>query len=352
MFELEQRAYPAAHRLLNDLSSTHAAIAAVLDGTIDGQVWVDRISDPRVALVANGDAYFLAGSPDQAARSFPELKRLMPEWAYVFIEDRWQDYLGEIWSNPFALPHPRIRLGLLGGPGGGMAVVLPDGFTLAPIDQALLDLGPGNLDTVADLMERWRSSGLFLEKAIGFCVLHDGCIVSHCATDSVSGDRCELGVGTEPTYRRLGLGKAAAAATVAECVRRGVNRIEWHTHASNRGSIAIARACGLEELDRHMAYSGNLPAENVGDLDVSSCRAWAQHLERASDQIGWYRFHAAGAWTLAGEHERALENLRLLVDRGWEGEAEWLESYWAIQALVRDPQFEAIVERQRAASGG
>ena len=348
MFLLEQAAYPAAQRRLKDLASIHVAIAAVLDGTIDGEVWVDRPVEPRIALLANGDAYYLAGLPDEASDSLAGLKELIPAWAYFFVEDHWSDRLGAIWSNTFALPHPRVRLGFSGASHGPAATALPEGFRLVPIDQRLLDLEPGNIETVTDLMEGWASAELFLESAIGFCVLYDGCIVSHCATDSVSGSRCELGVGTEHGYRRLGLAKVAAMATVAECVRRGRPDIEWHTHASNKGSIAIAKGCGLSERDRHIAYSGNLPAENVGDLDPATCRDWGLHLERASHHISWYRFHATGAWTLAGDRPRALANLRQLVDGGWEGEAEWLEGYWAVQSLVDDPEFKAIVAKQRA----
>ncbi|OWZ90171.1 hypothetical protein B9J07_29030 [Sinorhizobium sp. LM21] len=208
MFLLEQAAYSAAQALLNDFSSTHVAIAAVLDGTIDGEVWVDRPVEPRVALLANGDAYYLAGLPDEVVDSFANLKELIPDWAYFFVEDRWSDRLGDIWSNRFARPHPRVKMGLPGASLGLAATVLPDGFRLVPIDQRLLDLEPGNIETVTDLMEGWASPELFLENAIGFCVLYDGSVVSHCATDSVSGTRCEVGVGTEPAYRRLGLGKA------------------------------------------------------------------------------------------------------------------------------------------------
>lgn len=350
MYKLEQEAYPAAHSLLNDLSATHVAISAVMEGAIDGDVWVDRPVDPTVAVLTNGDAYYLAGSPDLAIASYPALKELIPDWAYFFIEDRWADSLGNIWSNPFALSHPRLRFGLKDNASAAQTPpALPEGFRLQPISQALLDLEPGNLDTVTDLMEGWGSPDLFLAKAVGFCVLHGGKIVSHCATDSVSGNRCELGVGTEPGYRRLSLGRAAVAASISECLRLGLSGIEWHTHASNRGSIAIARATGLVEVDRHMAYSGNLPAENVGDLDLTTCRDLGVHLEGASEHVAWYRFQAAGAWALAGERQRALENLRRLVDGGWEGEAEWLEGYWALTSLINDPEFEAIVARQRAA---
>lgn len=88
------------------------------------------------------------------------MKRLIPAWAYLFVEDRWSGRLNDIWSNSFALPHPRIRLGLSGAHRTGVAAALLDGFHLARIDQALLDLDPGNLDAVTDLMDGWRSSEL------------------------------------------------------------------------------------------------------------------------------------------------------------------------------------------------
>ncbi|MBD9497650.1 hypothetical protein [Ensifer sp. ENS01] len=153
MFLLEQVAYPAAHTVLKCISSTHLAIDAVLDGIVEGKVWVDRPVEPRVAVLANGDAYYLAGLLDEAGDSFAALKELIPDWAYFFVEDRWSDRLGDIWSNRFARPHPRVRMGLPGASLGLAATVLPDGFRLVPIDQRLLDLEPGNIETVTDLME-------------------------------------------------------------------------------------------------------------------------------------------------------------------------------------------------------
>ncbi|MBD9596474.1 hypothetical protein IB270_26975 [Ensifer sp. ENS05] len=79
MFLLEQAAYPAAQSLLKGFSSTHVAIAAVLDGIIEGEVWVDRPVEPRVVLLANGDAFYLAGLPDEAGDSFADLRELIPD---------------------------------------------------------------------------------------------------------------------------------------------------------------------------------------------------------------------------------------------------------------------------------
>jgi hypothetical protein len=48
MFKLEQKAYPVAQTLLNDLSSVHVAIAAIVDTSIDGDIWVDDRTDPKL----------------------------------------------------------------------------------------------------------------------------------------------------------------------------------------------------------------------------------------------------------------------------------------------------------------
>ncbi|MBZ7925818.1 hypothetical protein LAC81_20495 [Ensifer adhaerens] len=68
-----------------------------------------------------------------------------------------------------------------------------------------------------------------------------------------------------------------------------------------------------------------------------------------SEHIAWYRFQATGAWALVGERQRSLENLRRLVDGGWEGEAEWLEGYWALASLINDPEFGGLRRAERAA---
>lgn len=347
MFKIEQGTYSVAQTILDELATIHVAIASVLDGTIDGEVWLDHVASPAVALIANGDAYYLAGDADCSARTLAGIRRVIPDWAYLFVEKPWLAQLGPVWSNAFALEHPRIRMGL--APDRLVKPLLPPaGFELVPIDRALFDRRPGNLERLEDEIEGWRSPDAFFEAALGYCALHDGRIVSHSLTDSVSDSRCEVGVGTLPEFRRLGLGCAVASATIAECVRRGLHAIEWHSHASNRGSLAVAATVGLVELDRHVAHSCSLPAENPGDLETGYCLELARHFEKAGEAINWCRFHAAGAWALAGEDERALESARLLIEGGWEGEAEWLEEFWALQTLRGDPAFQALLSRQRA----
>lgn len=299
---LDETAYEAVRPLLTQTISLHAPAAAILAGVLDGKVWADDPDQPAVVLVSDGEVSYLAGAPDRLQQPLA-LRGLIPAWTYFFPEDNWVPRLPEIWDNPFARPHPRLRFALE-RPAGDVA--LPDGFELVQINRSNLDRYPALREFAEDAAGGWRSFEHFLNVGVGYVVLHHGAVVSHCLADCVMSSRAELGVGTDDGFRRLRLGQAAAAAAVSECLRRDIVDVGWHCHASNAGSIRIAEAVGFRQRDAYVAYSSNLPAENVGDLSEAQCRDWAAHLEAAAASVIWHDFHAAGAWTLAGEPERAL----------------------------------------------
>lgn len=347
MYKLDPARFAVAEPLLDRLTATHASIEAVASGVLDGDIWVDDPTRPRVALLCEGgDGYYLAGDVDHQP-SYAALKRTIPHTAYL-IPDRveWGEVLADIWDNPYARLHRRKAFRHIGGM-GNVARQLPDGFELALVDQTLLDRGVSiDIETITDHLESWTSPDLFLQHAIGHCVIHDGTVVSHCMADSVVGDRCELGVGTEEAYRGRGFGALVTRQTVARCLDRGIRRIGWHCHASNAASMRIAETNGLVEATTYVAFSSTFPAENVGDLPAEECLDWARHYAAASDDISWYAFHAAGSFALGGDLDRALVHLGRLVDGDWEGQPEWLESYWTFTALRGHPELPDIVARQ------
>lgn len=344
MKKLEQETFTVAQAILNELSSVHVAIASILDGSISGELWVDNVVSPQFVIVANGDAFYLAGTLNVPQETLSAVKEIIPDWAYLFVDAPLVPHLAKLWNNQLFVPHSRIRMGYQAGETLTDLCSIPDKFEIVPVNKALFDRNPGNLDALAEKIETWSSPEAFFESAIGYCVLFDNRIVSHSITDSISGSRCEIGVETDYEFRRQKLGCAVAGRVVAECLRRGIHDVEWHSHASNIGSQAIAKALGMTELDRHVAYSASLPAENIGDLSDTDCHMLAAHFERASQQIGWCRFHAAGAYALIGDRENALKHTRLLIESGWEGEAEWLQEFWALRSLRDDPEFISLLE--------
>ena len=340
---LDETAYEAVRPLLTQTISRHASAAAILAGVLDGTVWADDPIRPSVTLISDGEASYLAGKPAQLAQ-LTALRALIPAWSYFLPEDNWLPRHSEVWDNPFARPHPRLRFEL---ERAGPEVGLPDGFALAPINRNSVAEYPALRELAEDEGSSWRSFEDFLDLGVGYAVLCDGAVVSHSLADCVVGNRAELGVGTKDGFRRLGLGRAAAVAAVNECLRRGIVDIGWHCHASNAGSIRIAEAAGFRRREQYFGYSSNLPAENVGDLSEAQYRDWAAHLETAAESVLWHDFHAAGAWALAGEPERALTCLDRMINAGWQGRAEWLEQHWAYGTIRDSAAFKAIVARQR-----
>ncbi|WP_341668210.1 GNAT family N-acetyltransferase [Alcaligenes sp. SDU_A2] len=345
MLNIEYPEYGSAQPVLAELAADHIELAGILDGTIDGDVWVDRQDRPQFAVVSSGDTFYVACHVDGDAAQ--AVRDLIPDWAYVYVQEPWGQRLPQIWSNPFAIPHPRVRFGLPSVAALSVPPALPAGVEIAPIDRALLARPLDNLDVLHESIESWRSEETFFDAAIGFCAVRGGQIVSHCLTDSVVGQRCEVGVSTDPAFRGLGLGRYLAWATVEQCMRRGLQEIEWHCHTSNKGSRAIARSIGLVEQQQYTAYSCRLPAENAGDLEPARCLELAHHFEQAGGHIPWCYFYAAGARALIGDREGALRNIGLLIDGGWEGQAQWLDEFWALQTLQGDASFQALLALQR-----
>lgn len=343
MFKIEPHAYPAARPVLAHLSLSHVAVSSLLDGLISGEIWMDSPQEPNVAVAIVGDAYFLAGDPGISPQTREALTELLPDWIYLQTEPRWIPHLATIWRNKFALEHPRIRLAPCPGRRLPERSVPPPEYEIVPINRALFESQTANLQDLKDAMEEWSSPEDFFNSAVGFCAVSEKGAASYSLTDCVSGHRCEVGVRTHPDFRRQGLGLAVASATVQECVRRGLTDIEWHTHASNKGSLAIGTAIGLVEQQDYSAFACRLPAENAGDLEPDTCRTLALHFERASAHMLWCRFPAAGAWVLSGDHEKAIENIRLLFQSDWQGDSRWLENFWALRPLQNDPAFRALL---------
>ena len=101
---------------------------------------------------------------------------------------------------------------------------------------------------------------------------------------------------------------------------------------------------------KSVAHSASLPAENGDDLDAAAWRRLGEHFDHAAGTIGWMAFHAAGAWAQAGERERALAAVELLVDGGWDGDADWLAGNWALADLSHEARFRNCLARLREAA--
>jgi RimJ/RimL family protein N-acetyltransferase len=344
MYKVETSQYDRVAALFQEMIEYHLSIAAVCARTVPGEVWIDAIDNPSIGFVKTPEGEYLAGDVAYE-QAYPALKALIPETAYLIVHPSgWEQVLPQIWTNPVARRHSRLHLRWQHHSVPEWRTLLPQDFEVVAIDKQLLartDLL--NHEEITDRVNDWLSTDCFLQHGFGFCVLHGNTIVSRCVADCVQGTKCEIGVGTDPNYRRQGLAFVAVAATIEHCLSRGFTHIGWHCLRSNTASRVLAEKAGFGIVAEYSAYSAVLPAESPTDLTLDEYVDWALHYETYAATNSWYRLFAAEAWALAGERARALRHVELLVKSGWSGSARWLSRRWALQSLRDLPEFQALL---------
>jgi RimJ/RimL family protein N-acetyltransferase len=350
MQQLTTPSYSTVQPLFARLSAYTLSVAAVLAGTAPGQVWGDDPDHPRVALLQSPEGYYLAGDAGHA-ESYAALKEALPHHAYLILDPpAWADVLDRVWGNRAARRHPRLHLLLRAFRLTHWRDLVPEGYQLTTVDRALLARDElENHDAVAEWIDGWHSADDFEENGFGYCLVYEreATIAAWCIADSVLGGRCEMGVTTDLRHRQRGLATVAVSAAVEQCLERGFDEIGWHCLRSNAGSIAVARKVGFEVERAYDGYSSFLPAENPADLSAEEYRDWALHYERVTGDGLGYSFHAAEAWAMAGEPERALAYLRRLPEMGWQGRIEWIEGNGRFDPIRERPEFRAILAALR-----
>ncbi|MBM3115596.1 GNAT family N-acetyltransferase [Jeongeupia naejangsanensis] len=353
MHLLTKTEYHIAQPLFEACADIHLSVAAVLAAAAPGDIWVDDLQQPNIALLDGPESWYLAGNPDDAV-DLPSLGRLIPPTAYlIYTPDHWETHFPALLSNQFARRHERIA--------ARQTLVPDDKPVITDARYRLLELqasGPHHLSaTDRDLLDDWFASNRDSDLATavasnaGHAMLAADAVVALCLSDVIAGDRGELGVWVAPEYRRQGLARQVVQATLALLAARGVTSVGWHCLANNRESRALALATGFVEVASYRAFSASLPAESAKAMSPDEFGDWAVHYERGRDIDPWFSLLAAEAWALAGRSDAAFANLQHLIGNGDEW-AEQLPQRWRLASLHPDPRFpELIAALQRQTHG-
>lgn len=336
----------------------HLSAAAVLAGTCPGQVYADDTASPRAAFIFSPEGEFLAGEPNaEFADALGQLIASNPEehdsLHIVCSEDGWLPHLTTIMGGLEPLAEER-RYYEFSAPSVAVPAV-PAGFAVVPVDAALLARRElRNHAAVAEWgMVNWGGPEDFLARGVGMVVLQDDTIASWCLMDCAVGPHCEIGIATDPDYRRRGLAALATAATVEACLARGFTRIGWHCWTRNLGSRHTAERVGFAHAgtytDRRCVTD---PARHAAERALHAARrgdratalAWCDQIAAAPDASGRSHFHAAAVMAALREYDAALAHLREAVVRGG-ADAEVLRGAELFLPLHDSPEWSGLLAR-------
>ena len=235
----------------------------MLDGVLNGRVWVD---DPRhptaVVVIEDVDGTLYAGGPVTAEAlrttlahvetasgdlifgfSGPDdpLHRLVPAEPYWSGEAIDFDDRAPARAEEDALRRP-----------------LPDGAELRRLDRHTL----ASIEWYADTIHAFGSVDAWERAGIGYAVMRDGRPLAECVAGPRARGLLEMGVVTREEHRRKGFGTLVSRAVAVACEAAG-DAVWWNANAANAGSIAIARRLGFRRERRYQLVACRAPIERA-----------------------------------------------------------------------------------------
>jgi RimJ/RimL family protein N-acetyltransferase len=262
MFELDVAHVARGHALLDALAHL-IPLAGVLEGRHHGRIFVDDLLCPTVALVWTPWGYYYLGGDVAPPASRDALAHLLRETLVPASVAGGEPGLLLTLGTPDWAAHLDYLLGASGvieaqrrtftfdraafaRRRDQLEAAAPD-FAMRPVGYTEAQLLEG------ELRATWPSLDAFLDRGMGFCLLRDGEPVSACTSAFVAGGAVEIGVYTDPAYRRRGLATLTATALIEACLDRGL-RPNWECFADNAASVALAQRLGFVPAGLYPIY--------------------------------------------------------------------------------------------------
>ena len=117
---------------------------------------------------------------------------------------------------------------------------LPEGYELKRMDESLV-----NEDSLQELSPEFTgqfdSTQDFLNRGLGFCIVHKGQVVSGASSFSIYDNGLEIEVATDSDHQKMGLATVVSSALILDCIDKGIYP-NWD--AVNQESLNLAKKLG------------------------------------------------------------------------------------------------------------
>ncbi|SHM44225.1 GNAT family N-acetyltransferase [Gracilibacillus kekensis] len=269
--ELKKNDFHKCVALVNE--EGHMEVEAVIEGNNPGRIFVDNLEYPDAALLwlGNNDGFFLMGNeqnkvflkhldrfieevifPDARKQGLADIEIMghHPKWDPV-IEKLFKNRKRKLESgNQFVfhfLPTNDLR----------EEPILEQVYQTRKINKALYNNENNEIENVdflrSNIKEYWSSPDDFFEKGLGYCIIHNGQIVSFCFAGFVAGDLQCINIETLKEHQGKKLAQKVAHHFVKECQKRGMLPY-WDCMEVNHPSAAVAERVGFTKVFEYKVY--------------------------------------------------------------------------------------------------
>ncbi|MBK3496405.1 GNAT family N-acetyltransferase [Viridibacillus sp. YIM B01967] len=208
-----------------------------------GTAWVNDPENPTVGQIILGIFAFYAGDPN--ATETEELLHNLPEDILVIVNtDEWKKRIETVHKGSFD-KFQRYRFkknpeDLNSSYLETLLSKLPEEYELKRINASIAN-DPSLHEISEDFTGQFDSIEDYLNRGVGFAILHRGQVVCGASSYSIYDDGIEIEVGTHLNHRRKGLATIASSALMLDCLARG-KYPSWD--AANPESAKLAKQLG------------------------------------------------------------------------------------------------------------
>lgn len=258
MLKLEKKDYAKVNDLFKELSY-NVIINSIIKGNAQGEIYVDNIEAPKVAIVWNnvGDVLIGGDSSDEVAnRSIDDIIKnvFIPQVINLGVEvsrievSYTENFEGklkvlkdkaskDVVRNVYKFNKLKVN----------PLSIIPRKFELIEIHENVLR--NNKLEHLGKLKgwinTFWNSEEEFLKSGIGYCLVKDNVIVSFCISAYTYDEKVEFVLKTSEIFRGRGFGKSVASACVEKAVKSG-KQVEWQCDNDNVPATRLADSLGFE----------------------------------------------------------------------------------------------------------
>lgn len=218
-----------------------------------GKAYADNKKNPTAAEIIVGELVFFAGDPNVEAAE--ELLNNLPGECFVVAStDGWKNCIEKIHEGHadkfqrYAFKKDKKYLNY--NHIKSFLSMLPEGYELKKVDRAIA-YDKSFHEVSEDFTAQFDSIEDYLNRGVGFCILHEGKVVCGASSYSIYNNGIEIQIDTQPKYRRKGLATVAAAALILDCLDSGIYP-SWD--AANLTSVHLAEKLGYVMDEPYDAY--------------------------------------------------------------------------------------------------
>lgn len=208
-----------------------------------GTAWVDDPEDPSVAQITNGIFVFYAGDPH--TKEAEELLFNLPEFTLAIVDsEEWKERVESVHSGSFEkfqrYRFEKNRDHLERNHIQHLISSLQEGYEIKLVDKNLAK-EPSFQELSEDFISQFDSIDDFVNRGIGYAILHKGKVVSAATSFSIYDEGIEIEVASHPDHRRKGLATIVSSALILDCLERG-KYPSWD--GANAESVELAKKLG------------------------------------------------------------------------------------------------------------